>query len=340
MREPIEMRPALTGVQAPALRSKLESRLVTAETYVRNTLAPLIPKNTALADVAPRAGKFIASSFANAAGTRTYKLYVPSGYRGAPLPLVVMLHGCTQSPDDFAAGTRMNEAAEKHSFLVAYPAQASSANCSRCWNWFMPADQARGAGEPSIVAGLTRKIMVDYAIDPNRVYVAGLSAGAAAAAVLGATYPDLFAAVGIHSGLPTGVARDVGSALTAMRRGSKSGLRRPGQFVPTIVFHGDGDATVHPSNGAAIVAQTAHAGLRAALQTGRVSGGRAYSRTTYSDATGAMRLENWVVHGAPHAWSGGSRSGSFTDPLGPDATSEMIRFFFSQVPPGERRSAS
>jgi len=269
-------------------------------------------------------GEFLGATFSNEAGSRPYKLYVPSGYAGRPVPLVVMLHGCTQSPDDFAAGTRMNAAAEAHTCLVAYPAQTTAANGSRCWNWFNAGDQRRDRGEPSLIAGITRDVMEHYAVDPRRVYVAGLSAGGAATAIMGARYPDLYAAIGVHSGLACGAATDLSSAFAAMRQGHAGQGRRP---MPAIVFHGDRDGTVNPANADAVIAQSApEATMDIRNEEGRVPGGHSYTRTTYGSAEGPV-LEQWVVHGAGHAWMGGSPAGSFTDPAGPDATREMLRFF-------------
>jgi poly(hydroxyalkanoate) depolymerase family esterase len=290
-------------------------------------------------DVVPDGGRFLTASCGNQAGSRVYKLYVPSSYRGQVVPLVVMLHGCTQSPDDFAAGTRMNAVAEEHICLIAYPAQAASANASKCWNWFRPSDQQRGQGEPALIAGITRQVMRDYAVDPERVYVAGLSAGGAAAAIMGTAYPDLYAAVGVHSGLACGVASDLPSAFAVMQQGEAaaghgsggaSGRRHFQRIVPTIVFHGDRDTTVHPRNGDQVVAQftgVTTADLQATVEHDRVPGGHAYSRMLHADARGQTILEQWVIHGAGHAWSGGSPAGSYTDPQGPDASREMIRFF-------------
>jgi len=291
-------------------------------------------------DIVPEGGRFTEGSFSNAAGSRAYKLFVPSCYQGQPLPLVVMMHGCTQSPDDFAAGTRMNFVAEEQACLVAYPAQRSDANPSKCWNWFRSHDQQRGSGEPSLIAGITRQIMRDYAVDPSRVYVAGLSAGAAAAAVMGATYGDLYAAIGVHSGLACGAASDLPSALIAMRQGGGSDARAPNARppVPTIVFHGDRDSTVHPNNGDQILAQlTRTTRTQTKEHRGRASGGHGYTRTIHSDAKGRDIFEHWTIHGAGHAWSGGSAAGSYTDPRGPDATREMLRFFLAHSlprPPG------
>lgn len=282
------------------------------------------------ADPIPDGASFTTASYGNKAGTRSYKLYVPANRRdGQPLPLVVMLHGCTQSPDDFAAGTRMNLLAEEHGCLVVYPAQPSSANAQQCWNWFNPADQRRDDGEPSLIAGITRQVMRDHAVDTDRVFVAGLSAGGAAAAIMGAAYPELYAAVGVHSGLPQGAARDLPSAFAAMRQGGGPVEPRSGTPVPTIVFHGDRDTTVHPRNGDDVAAQSraGAAGPRAAVEHGQVPGGHGYSRKLHTDASGRVLCEQWTIQGAGHAWAGGSPNGSYTDPRGPDASREMLRFF-------------
>jgi len=287
-------------------------------------------------DIVPDGARFIESTYSSPAGSRAYRLFIPSRYREQPLPLVVMLHGCTQSPDDFAAGTRMNFLAEEQNCFVAYPAQPSRANQAKCWNWFRTADQQRGSGEPSLIAGITRQIMDDYSVDPKRVYVGGLSAGAAAASIMGATYNDLYAAIGIHSGLACGVATDLPSALVAMRQGGSghkaiSGDRPP---VPTIVFHGDRDTTVHPNNGDQILEQSLGTmAPQKKVHRGQVPGGHAYTRTILSDARGRAMLEHWNIHGAGHAWSGGSPAGSYTDPRGPDATREMLRFFLEHSLP-------
>ncbi len=287
-------------------------------------------------DMAPAAGKFIAGAFSNEAGTRTYKLYIPRRH-SEPRPLIVMLHGCLQSADDFAAGTRMNFAAEESSSFVVYPEQAAGANASKCWNWFKKNDQQRGRGEPSLIAGITRQIMQDYRIDARRIYIAGLSAGGAAAAVMGETYPDLYAAVGVHSGLACGAARDLPSAFAAMSghgptRAHTAGGRSSHQARPTIVFHGDCDTTVHPRNGAQIIARANSGGrLEATSEPQSLLSGQKYTRSIQRDESGRSVLEQWELHGAGHAWSGGNPAGSFTDPKGPDATKEMLRFFLEHV---------
>jgi poly(hydroxyalkanoate) depolymerase family esterase len=274
-----------------------------------------------------RAGsQFVAGSFATASDRRDYKLFIPAGFAGKALPLVVMLHGCTQTPDDFAAGTAMNELAQAQGFLVLYPAQSQQANPQRCWNWFKHSHQQRGRGEPALLAGMTRQVMEQHAVDPARVYVAGLSAGGAMAAILGDTYPDLYAAVGVHSGLAAGAASDLPSALQAMQGQGGRG-KASAQHVPTIVFHGDADATVHPRNGEHVAAASSSGAGGAEVQQHQPSGRRRSTRSVHRDAGGKVLAEHWLVHGAAHAWSGGNARGSYTDAQGPDASAEMLRFF-------------
>lgn len=313
---------------AGALLQRLARGLVERVKRLRRP-APPVPS----ADIVPSGSRFLDASFATAAGSRNYKLFVPRGYDGQAVPLVVMLHGCTQSPGDFAAGTRMNAVAETHVCLVAYPEQPASANPQKCWNWFVPGDQQREQGEPALIAGITRQVMRDYKVDPRRVFVAGLSAGGATAAIMALTYPDLYAAVGIHSGLARGAASDLKSALAAMGRGETAspveGDGRPP--VPTIVFHGDRDKVVSPRNGERVVTQAlgGAAGLRTEDEAGQVESGHGYSRRLYRAADGTVMLEYWTVHGAGHAWSGGSPAGTYTDPKGPDASHAMLRFFLA-----------
>ncbi len=282
---------------------------------------------------APVASTFRNASFRHGGRTLAYKLFVPAGEPRNPRPVVLMLHGCTQDPDDFAAGTGMNRLAEDQGFIVVYPAQSQDANPQRCWNWFKPNHQQRGRGEPAVLAALVQHVVETEGGDSDRVFVAGLSAGGAMAAVLAQTHPDVFAAAGVHSGLARGTANDAMAALQAMHSGSGPaggavGVRT--QPAPTIVFHGDRDSTVHPNHGNHVVAASLPADARRpAIEQGVSSQGVGYSRRIHADDAGRVLAEHWVVHGAGHAWSGGSAAGSYTDPRGPDASEAMMRFFMA-----------
>ena len=295
-------------------------------------------------------GQFLNQTYSGPAGSRNYKLYVPSVYSATPLPLVVMLHGCTQDPSDFATGTRANRWAESKRCLVVYPEQIQRANAHRCWNWFRPIDQHAGRGEPALIAGIVKQVIDEYQVDARRVYIAGLSAGGAMAAIMGHEYPELFAAVGIHSGLPVGVAHDVASALMLMKTGQSALAPRAvkaafnQRVVPVIVMHGDADKTVNPANAARLVQNAVETCLlinpNAPLKTDAQSidaadGHRAYRRTRYTTANEVSMIEQWQIHGAGHAWSGGNAAGSFADDSGPDATQAMLQFFYQHAMPEE-----
>lgn len=280
----------------------------------------------------PDGSAYLARTYDCDAGARPYKVYVPARRGEGRRPLVIMLHGCTQTADDFAVGCGMNALAEAHGFIVAYPEQVMKANHLGCWNWFNPQDQSRDKGEPAIIAGLTRALIAEMDIDPKRVFIAGLSAGGAMAEVMSATYPDLYAGAGVHSGLAYGVASDMGSAFAAMNGNAPGRAKLRQERVRTIVFHGDADNKVHPTNGELILAE-ARAGLaahcRETTQRGNANG-RHYSRTVVVDAHNVPQVEYWDIEGLGHAWSGGSPEGSHTDPRGPDASQEMIRFFLQE----------
>lgn len=288
----------------------------------------------------PAPGSFIADVFTCPQGTLDYRFYTPKGSTRRRMPLVVMMHGCSQSARDFAAGTDMNRLADEFGVLVLYPQQSPKANVARCWNWHDPRNQRRGAGEPAVIAALTRHAILLGRADPDRVYVAGISAGGTAAAIIGAAYPDIFAAVGVHSGLSLGHVRSLRSAMSAMR--GKAGPPPTGKLppqLPTIVFHGDGDRVVHPSNAGAFLRnlERSRAGpILSRTRFGRSDGGRDFTRKVFSTLLGEILLEEWTVHGSGHAWSGGRAAGSHTDPLGPEASREMLRFFLSRRRSGRR----
>ncbi|MFC5343403.1 PHB depolymerase family esterase (plasmid) [Brevundimonas staleyi] len=296
------------------------------------------PRPVARAAPRPAAGSFVDGHFTGPQGTMDYKLYTPLGSTRRTLPLVVMLHGCTQSAGDFAAGTGMNAVADELGFLVLYPQQSASANFARCWNWHRPGDQKRGAGEPALVAALTRHVIDLCQAHPDRVYVAGLSAGGAAAAIIGAAYPDLYGAVGVHSGLARGEIGTLSAAMSAMRHGVAPGVAgaKTSRPPPTIVFHGDQDNIVHPSNAGGFLLHLQRSSatpLLSRAEQGRSPGGRAYTRTLYRHGATDVRLEDWTVHGGGHGWSGGRAFASCTDPAGPDASRAIARFLLARRRP-------
>lgn len=283
---------------------------------------------------------------------RAYKLYVPSGYNGQPMPLVVMLHGCTQTVDTFMAGTEMNQYAEKYGFLVAYPDQPYSANFMKCWRWFDVNHQHRGKGEPASIVGVVNHVKSEYAVDSKKVYVTGLSAGGAMSVVMGVTYPDVFTAIGVHSGLEYKAGTDMISGNLAMWNGgpdpNSQGVKAfqemiQKRVVPVMVFHGTADYTVRPINADQIILQWAQTNDLAddgidndsidAIADETVDGyapsGRSYTQYKYHDANGTVIMEKVMVNGMGHAWSGGSYAGTYTDPTGPKA-SEMFWNFFNR----------
>ena len=301
----------------------------TARSFAASKLRSKLNASVEDAVVRESPDSFERVNFIHAGVRHPYRLYVPPGAaKGVAMPLVLMLHGCTQNADDFALGTGMNQAAAPANALVLYPVQTRSANPNGCWNWFEPGHQHRGQGEPELLVAMVRDVMARHPVDAQRVYAAGLSAGGAMAAVLGREYPDVFAAVGVHSGLASGAAGDLPSALAAMQSGAPA--PRASRPVPTIVFHGDRDATVNPANGAQVFAAATPPGATAHTERIARPGARAHTRQQQRDAHGRVVAEHWLVHGAAHAWSGGSSAGSYTDPQGPDATREMLRFFLSQ----------
>ena len=276
-----------------------------------------------------------------------YRLYLPppvvkstNSEQNTRMPLMVLLHGCTQNAQDFARGTAMNDLAGQHHAMVLYPEQISKSNSARCWNWFEPGHQQAGRGEPGMIAALTLHVLATHpdpqGADPSRVYIAGLSAGGAMAAVVAGLHPETFAAVGVPSGLAAGAAQDMVSAFIAMHSGAKSHAPDKTSALPTIVFHGTADKTVHPDNGehiiSAAVATLKASGL-ALIETCTTEGeakgnkGQSAQRTQYSTPDGTSYAEHWLVGGGPHAWSGGNAAGSYTDPDGPSASKAMLAFF-------------
>ncbi len=301
-------------------------------------MAGLAPQRGGLSPqpvIIPEGAEFRQGTHTGKSGSRQYRTYIPASIDDGARGIVVMLHGCTQNAEDFAAGTGMNALAETHRLVVIYPEQSRGDNAQSCWNWFSAGDQRRDRGEPEILADITRKAMAEHRVSPDRTFVAGLSAGAAMAVILGETYPDVFAAVGAHSGLPYGAAKDVPSAFAAMS-GAVQDVRRSASTAAatrTIVFHGTADATVHPSNGDRIARDAMDRGPRQTIEHENkgTAGGRSFNRKVTAAPDGTAALEHWVIDGLGHAWSGGQPAGSYTDAKGPDASAEMIRFFFNDT---------
>lgn len=303
------------------------------------------------------AGEWVRGRVSNASGSRNYALWVPAGYdKHKATPLVMMLHGCMQKPEDLAAISGMNAVAEKHNFLVVYPEQIAAANPLKCWNWFDPKHQTRGSGEPSLLAAIVEKVQSSHNVNVKQIYVVGISAGGAMAVVMAATYPDLFSGVGTSAGLAFKSATSVESGLAAMKQGNpdprqlgllaytamNDGLRvRRKKSIPLIVFQGSTDPYVNPLNADQLITQWASANdylddgkenQSVNAQTveavaGNIPGGHSYARSIYSDKAGRLLMEKWIVKGLAHAWSGSPTAGAFADPKGPNASEEMWRFF-------------
>ncbi len=281
---------------------------------------------------------FLRRTYVDPAGSLGYRLYVPEDYERRELALVLMLHGCTQDPEDFALGTRMNALADEFGLIVAYPHQPRRANASGCWNWFDRRHQKRGSGEPAKLAGLAQALAKEFGVRAERIFAAGLSAGGAMAEILAATYPDVFAAVGVHSGLPYRSAVDVPSAFAAMKGTAAANSELPAVYESPcrkIIIHGGADATVHPMNGERILDQAG----RGATPLERVdlewrTEGTRVSRTVLKDPAGQPVVEHFFVEGGGHAWFGGDPRGSFTQTIGVDASRIMVRFFLQRGPAG------
>ncbi len=296
------------------------------------------------------AGEVISGSY----GGKTYNLYIPSQYeQSQTYPLYVMLHGCTQDATQFATGTKMNALAEEKGFLVLYPEQSSSANSSKCWNWFETSHQSRGSGEPSVIAGMVQSVKSNYAIVDDQVFVAGLSAGGAMSVIMGATYPDIFKGVGVGSGLEYKAATSVMGAYTAMSSGGPNPVQQGrlayqamgnrAEVLPVIVFHGTSDYTVNSINGNQVISQWAVTNDLAATgsedgwiddqpdytENLQVPSGKSYTVSDYASQDGHVWMKKVFVQNMGHAWSGGSSQGSYTDPSGPDASLMMWEFFQS-----------
>jgi poly(hydroxyalkanoate) depolymerase family esterase len=295
------------------------------------TRTPARPRPATPPLAIPDGATFRSRTHDGRSGSRTWRHYIPASASAGVEGVVMMLHGCTQSPEDFALGTGMNALAETHRLAVLYPEQSRGANAQTCWNWFSRGDQRRERGEPEILAGIARTALAEHDVGLGRVFVAGLSAGAAMAVILGETHPDIFAAVGAHSGLPFGAATDLPGAYAAMAGTVQAApaASAGGRAVPTIIFHGSADRTVHPANGAEIARRVGSGLGTQVIETAKTErrGGRGVRRTIAHHADGRPLSEHWLIEELGHAWSGGNPGGSYADPAGPDASAEMVRFF-------------
>ncbi|HWE10686.1 MAG TPA: PHB depolymerase family esterase [Solirubrobacteraceae bacterium] len=287
-------------------------------------------------------GALTSNSFTNGSGTLAYQLYVPSTYKaGTSMPLVVALHGCTESADVFRQLTRWDQLAEQKGFIVLFPQQSSGNNQFECWNFFQSADMSRGSGEPAIISGMTQMVQQKYTVDTKRTYVAGLSAGGAMSSVMAATYPDIYAAAGIGSGCEYAAsATCAGSKSADPTQAAQSAYSAMGSYarvMPVILFEGDQDTTVPPVNAQQAVQQwqstdglVSKSSMPAAamnVTNGTAPGGQTYTISHYGDGQGHEIIQSWLVHGMGHAWSGGSSSEQYADPSGPDETAAMYAFF-------------
>jgi poly(hydroxyalkanoate) depolymerase family esterase len=300
----------------------------------------------------PGKGTSFSGTYTNAAGSRAYRGYVPSTYKaGTPVPLLVVLHGCTESADVFRQLTRFDELAEAKGFLVVFPEQPKSANNQNCWNFFQDAQTHRGTGEPSLIAGITDWVGQHYSVDSHRIYVAGLSAGGAMASVMAATYPDVYAAIGIGSGCEYAATatcagyKSADPAAAAQAAYKEMGTRA--RAMPVISFSGDKDTTVPPVNADQLLQQwqlTADLADDGATNgsvlskptstiSGQVPNGLSYTVRSYGDAQTNELVQYWVVNGMSHAWSGGCSCQPYAEPKGPDATAAMYAFFVKHPMP-------
>jgi poly(hydroxyalkanoate) depolymerase family esterase len=325
--------------------------------YSKAFIKLLIALLMLLPAVAVRAGSWADGVVTNASGSRNYKLWIPDGYTGKKkLPLVMMLHGCTQTPDDSATATQFNAVADKNNFLVVYPEQTKAANPLKCWNWFDSSHQARGQGEPSLLAEVINHVEASYKVDSRRVFVAGFSAGGAMAIIMGATYPELFAAIGVHSGLAYGAATNLNGAMPAMAKGGGDAARLgklafeamgdKKHLMRVILFQGAKDGAVATVNADQVITQWAQTNdyiddgkdndsvddVADKTTEGVVAEGYSYKKYVYNDSSRKPLMEKWIVPDMKHAWSGGTGGASYTDPKGPNAAQEMWRFFSESRP--------